>query len=228
MEEITIEHSQIKDFNTNIVIFYPKIVVNPTSVLIPDELNILNKLIKEDGKIEIILTNIKIEMIRKQTANLKFAGFVNIKHENNKLTADKKSWKKTEIKISNTSNIVNAKSEIIMEDELIDPYDNYQKFAKENDCITKPKACKNCNCGRADQENKTNNEDNAYLKTSACGKCYLGDAYRCAGCPYRGTPAFKPGDKIELNNNILNDNIPQEKETVNTRVAGSKIKIDLD
>ncbi|KAA0153252.1 hypothetical protein FNF29_00769 [Cafeteria roenbergensis] len=90
-------------------------------------------------------------------------------------------------------------------------------------CSTKPRACKNCSCGRAEleaaQETKTDETaappasataagaaaaatgspapaaqaTDAAAFTSACGNCSKGDAFRCAGCPHRGKPAFKSG-----------------------------------
>lgn len=92
--------------------------------------------------------------------------------------------------------------DLIDSDDLLDAEDLKKPDPKslKVDCggnRAKRKACKNCTCGLA-EELKNGDGSKPAMPKSACGNCYLGDAFRCSGCPYLGMPAFKPGEKVSL------------------------------
>ncbi|KAA0724511.1 Anamorsin [Triplophysa tibetana] len=86
-------------------------------------------------------------------------------------------------------------------DDLKKPDPTSLKMSCGEDSNKKKKACKNCSCGLAEElEQDSKAAPKASLPKSSCGSCYLGDAFRCASCPYIGMPAFKPGEKVLLAN----------------------------
>lgn len=99
--------------------------------------------------------------------------------------------------------------ELMDSDTLLDAADQVKPDpASLRVCGTtgKKKACKDCSCGLR-EELADGKEPVTKSVTSSCGSCFLGDAFRCASCPYLGMPAFKPGEKIKLSDRQLNPDV---------------------
>lgn len=120
--------------------------------------------------------------------------------------------------------------DVIDEDTLLTEEDLRRPIQQPPECQPQPgkkrRACKDCTCGlvsrleaedkarraKADKDLNTlklKSEDLNELdftvagKTGSCGSCYLGDAFRCADCPYIGLPAFKPGEQVKILSNTV-------------------------
>ena len=132
-----------------------------------------------------------------------------------KITNEPNLNSSSETKIGSWKMEVNdlADNDLIDESDLID--DGLLLLPKPPvDCGTddtttgggKKRACKNCSCGLAELEAAeeksgilNTNSSSISVEKSACGNCSKGDAFRCAGCPYLGKPAFEPGmEKVML------------------------------
>jgi len=75
------------------------------------------------------------------------------------------------------------------------PEIDVEQRQKDMDDCGGRKACDNCTCGRAQIEQDEASAAAGPPPTSACGNCGKGDAFRCAGCPHLGKPAFQEGEE---------------------------------
>ncbi|CAI2377611.1 unnamed protein product [Moneuplotes crassus] len=202
--------------------------------------------LKDNGKLKVITASNSYPA--SMVSFIKMTGFTDVQEEKDFVAATKPTWSSTggslkerrEKKADDKSNPWAGKStnevDMVDEDDLLKEEEKEgapaKTFAKESDCITKPKACENCNCGRKEiEENeKMSEEKKAALESgnikSNCGKCYLGDAFRCATCPYLGQPAFEAGDKVKLK---VSDQtaVKEETETTGTKLQGTKVVLEL-
>lgn len=147
--------------------------------------------------------------------HLLFSGFCKVSISNDKIHSFKPlSTSAMDLKAA-WSNALDSNTELINEADLLEDDEEYKNLAGAEDCMTRAKPCKNCTCGRASEL-----ANNTPVVSSSCGRCNLGDAFRCAGCPFRGTPAFAPGQKA-----------PQDLDSIITettaKVQGGKVKLEI-
>ena len=124
------------------------------------------------------------------------------------------------------------------EDDLLAEEDRAEKVPVESDCGTgsdgKRKACKNCSCGLREILDEENAADAPPPAKSACGNCALGDAFRCAGCPHLGKPAFdEAAGEVKLAESNFNvASAPAESnKALKANAAGSAVMLstmDMD
>jgi SAM-dependent methyltransferase len=177
------------------------------------------KLVKPKGYLHIAVNN------ESSKSNLVLSGFVNVQVRDDGVTAEKPNYEVgSSAKLSFAKKPQKASAAVwkldadddeeqINADDLLDEEDMAKPTPESlKVCATtgKRKACKDCSCGLAEElaAEKTgqNGVDTSNAKSS-CGSCYLGDAFRCATCPYLGMPAFKPGEKIVLSENLMKSDV---------------------
>jgi len=183
---------------------------------------IADKVLQRGGKLRVKAVSgstpeIQAQIVRK----IKYSGFINVKVDGDYICGEteKEVGKSDPIKLeangSLTADLLQRKlvapvsisgDDFIDEDSLLTEEDKQKPDpASLKVCGTtgKRKACKDCSCGLAEELASETRPAGPPKGKSSCGSCYLGDAFRCATCPYLGTPAFKPGEKVALSDDFM-------------------------
>mmetsp|Transcript_25725 Transcript_25725/g.24584 ORF Transcript_25725/g.24584 Transcript_25725/m.24584 type:complete len:265 (+) Transcript_25725:125-919(+) len=217
------DNNLVKDFAES---FFSEIKVEG-SVPSEDLQAELFRLLKPKGKLSITGGSLDREAGQELSLDLKIQGFKNIlaatdmgKTGERFVVCEKPSWElgtSSGIQIPESAQINTWKmnmneladdglvdEDLVDEDDLMD--DGFVVPAPV-DCGVptgipgKKRACKDCSCGLKEIESEA--EQNGITlpdaPKSGCGSCSKGDAFRCAGCPHLGKPAFEAGsDKVIL------------------------------
>lgn len=147
--------------------------------------------------------------------DLKIAGFVDVMSVKDPANGERfVVCKKPSYDLGAKDNITLSSpenDELIDEDALLSEAPRGDKIScgvdnSQSGVPGKKRACKNCSCGLAEMEAaegegvKIRTLEEKIAKSSSCGGCSRGDAFRCASCPFLGMPAFEPGqERVMLN-----------------------------
>lgn len=189
-------------------VLVPALAGSPLSV---EELTAVKSLLVPQGTLNI--HSLDQAIIKTTKTNLLLSGFLLSATEALALLASKPSFLPgAAMPLAKNGKLQPTEDELVDEDDLLTAEDR-QRPQPAMDCgpsaTATKKACKNCSCGLAELEARDKAEVTADTTNakSSCGNCYLGDAFRCGGCPYRGLPAFKPGEQVQIPTDLLQDDI---------------------